>query len=481
MGSRTLLFAKDSPDRRRGTKLILRTTAALILTLGTWGCSRSKDNKVPPPLTSTGESCEVFKKALPKDVIQGYVEVPEDYEDPNGHKIKVFYYGRTGTVTNPTIVFFNGGPSGDSHSSYQSLESKKLEQGVTNSQFPLLYIDQRGTGCSTLYPKVQTIEDLIRLGHYGSREIVLDAETIRNKVQGKKTWKVFGQSFGGLIGKRYLQIAPKGIRSIHVHGFSNTQDDLGWLAQRIDTQNRLTEDFLAANPGTAEIYDRIENLITNETCIGTGPSKTCGRSILYSFARIIGFQHAWPFLNHTLRSFLKNDQLDLKAMKRYLELISDSEAGDGWGGLVVAWVDMGTPSFNFPTCSKIFARLEAEGKNPGSWRLHECKVAIQTGNADPESDQVIADYLSYVPQNILDLEVVVAAATSSPNIPFYLYSSGQDGFVPEETFAEEVARLGSRIYYENFPTSGHEGFATEEKIWVNLLNDLSHWQQAKGN
>ena len=118
-------------------------------------CS-SSTNSVPPPHISTQEAmveagtlnCQGFAKRLDLDfankpnAFYDFVEVPENPGDPASQIIKVFYYGRLVPGQTP-IVFFNGGPAADSHSSYLLLT--RLQQMDDKwASLPFIFFDQRG-------------------------------------------------------------------------------------------------------------------------------------------------------------------------------------------------------------------------------------------------------------------------------------------------------------------------------------------------
>src|SRR4051812_9548869 len=74
--------------------------------------------------TTADPSCSNFLKDLGRGFRTGYVSVPEDWDNPGSSKtIRVFFYWRPevtrGVGPSPQIpvVFFNGGPGGDSHAS----------------------------------------------------------------------------------------------------------------------------------------------------------------------------------------------------------------------------------------------------------------------------------------------------------------------------------------------------------------------------
>lgn len=447
----------------------------LSLTASLAACSHNDSTPAPPPPTK----CQKLIASLPSDYIHGTVTVPEDYADPNGRKIQVFYYGRLGTDPNfPTIVFFNGGPGGSSHSSFKAMTKINDSSADAKVHLPILYIDQRGTGCSTPYlSSVTQLSDLIRLSHYGSTEIVKDAEVVRKTLLGGQKWKVFGQSFGGLISKRYLQVAPEGIRSLHVHGFSSTNDETVWLSERIKAQNRLAQEFFVKYPGDEQVYLKIESLLNDQVCGQSGTSKSCGKPMLYAFTNFLGFHDQWDGIHKVLNVFLKDDHLNQAALNFWagiLARLSEGESGyNPWAGMVISWVDQGASDFSRTTCEKIYDILRKEGDKPETWPLHECKTAMSdSAQADTSAtDKQIYQILSYIPHNVLTLDMEVELVKQHPEIPFFLYSGGEDGFVPVETYSPEVAAMGNMIHYTNFPNSGHEGFMTEKQVWADLVND----------
>ena len=61
-----------------------------------------------------------FIKTLPKVFKYGWIEVPEDYEKPDGRKIHVFYYWRPVKSNKRPVIYYNGGPGASSHMMYKT-------------------------------------------------------------------------------------------------------------------------------------------------------------------------------------------------------------------------------------------------------------------------------------------------------------------------------------------------------------------------
>lgn len=111
-------------------------------------------------------ACKNFIASLPSDYMSGFVEAPEDPNDKSSPSLQIFYYGKIFSGVTP-VAFFNGGPTSSSWGSYGVL-SKAQKSNADYAKVPFIFIDQRGTGCSTPYPAVNSLEDLDRLKNWAS-------------------------------------------------------------------------------------------------------------------------------------------------------------------------------------------------------------------------------------------------------------------------------------------------------------------------
>src|SRR5262249_58841109 len=87
----------------------------------------------------------------------------------------------------------------------------------------VLLLDQRGTGRSTPLTSRTVagrsdadIAAYLRLMRADS--IVRDAEVLRERVAGGRTWETLGQSYGGWVTTTYLSQAPEGLDACYVTG-----------------------------------------------------------------------------------------------------------------------------------------------------------------------------------------------------------------------------------------------------------------------
>lgn len=408
------------------------------------------------------DPCENFDSLLPKDYIQGSVQVPEDYSNPQGRKIKVFYYGKIEAGKDP-IVFFNGGPGSDSHSSYSVMqrapEAKKLS---------FIFVDQRGTGCSDAFPNEPTKETVQRLTHYGSTEIVKDSEVIREKLLGAKSqWKVFGQSYGGLITHRYAIEAPRSIKGAFAHGFSLMNDQTEWLKFRIFSQKRVLEMYFQKYPSDRQILADARSMISEKRCYEDQGTRICGPKVLDAMAMFLGFSTSWPSMHNTIVGLINTDggisEEVLESFVRYY--VFGVYNNNGLAGSVISMSEISGGESEVVACAKVQERLEAEGERPDQWLVNECRLLA--GMKNDKWSEVLKDVefkLGMTP------EALKASLEKNPSLPFFLYSGVKDVFVPIETFTEEVNLLGELITYREFPNSGHEGFYTEPQVWSDILS-----------
>lgn len=440
-----------------------------------------------PPSESHGpnsDACRSFRARLPRSFRQGFVSVPEDWSAPKGapgsRKIRVFYYARPGSAAAPSgprspgrpVVFFNGGPAASSWSSFNLLESS-----LEAKRLPTVYIDQRGTGCSDPFPQSPIHADTARrLALYGSRGIVRDAETIRERLFGpKSTWRAFGQSYGGHVVHRYLETAPASLSGAFAHGSSIMGDPTEWLAERLRSQKRIAEEYLRAYPEDRARIRKIRDLIPEARCFEGGGTRLCGPAVLDAATYLLGFQPSWRTLHLWLAAMLDGESpagsLDERKLQSFVrQLVFGVYAGEanGFASSVLSRLEILPGLRDVEGCRLAQARLEktAGTDSPADWPFNECRMLSAFRYP---WDAAVEEAHPFDP---LRVEAIASSLASFPRLPFFLYSGQKDAFVPVASFQEEVTHLGDRIIYRNFPDSGHEGFYAEQQVWTDLLAPL---------
>lgn len=422
--------------------------------------------KVPDDSKAAAD-CQAFIKSLPEDYFHDFLEVPENWTDSSSPKIKVFYYGRI-TPGKDVVLFHNGGPASDSHSSYQVLAGQNHY-----NEFSFIFMDQRGTGCSTPFPEDYSLEGVTRLLQYGSRAIVLDSEALRKKLlPAGKTWKVFGQSFGGRIVQRYLQVAPEGLTSAHAHGLSVMSDDYQWVASRLLSQHRVFQDYIKVYPKDEAKIFKLRAQIPDDQCFVSGETSVCGSRVVDSLIIVLGFKSSWGTLHLRLSGLLdQNDHLNSYSLNQLVQdYVFGIFAHNYAAGTIITWADFFTDQPDLKFCDRPLEILRQKGEHPETWALNECRLLADIHNSkwDPLMLEFLKTHKGYA--DPIPLVKIKENLQLYPKLNFFLYSGQADVFVPLETFQEEINFLAPLVHYTNFPNSGHEGFFTEEKVWQDLAN-----------
>jgi len=225
------------------------------------------------------DKCREFLQELTSENLHYQsVEVPEDWTKPDGKKINVFYYTNF-DISNVdcrtpgrTLVYFNGGPASPSH-----FDCKPILDAL-GQEMRLVFFDQRGTGCSSLYPSGSTAETVKTLMRYSSMAIVKDAEAIRKKILGPSSkWALAGHSYGSLVVHRYLQTYPESIEEAFAYNLAIGVTPAEESKAQIDSEKQLLR----------EVPDNISaplkaarNAIPNNFCIRNEHGEICGPAIL---------------------------------------------------------------------------------------------------------------------------------------------------------------------------------------------------------
>jgi pimeloyl-ACP methyl ester carboxylesterase len=351
------------------------------------------------------------------------------------------------------VVFFNGGPSSDSHGSAQLLAPISF-----TSNSPFVFVDQRGTGCSSPYPDGLTVENAGRLMKWGSRGIVNDSEAVRKHLFGDRRWRVYGQSYGGLIVHRYVELHPEGVDRAIAHGFSVMQDPLAWVVDRISSQHRVGATYFARYPGDLDILQGARASVREDQCWKNGTDSMCGPNIFDSFTIMLGFQDDWPSLHKWIQALRNGDgSLNVPVVNSLVRQLVFGEYGaGGLGGDVISKMEI-VPGYDDRTnCIAATDRLKAAGEDPESWPINECRLLMTYQKPN-------FDLMKNVTPQPVQIDRI-ALNLSKGGLPMFLFSGQQDVFVPFATFDEEVKRMGKLIHYESFPNSGHEGFYTEPDV-----------------
>ena len=214
------------------------------------------------------------------------VEVPLDHGDPDGARIEVFAREVVAADREhedlPWLLFLQGGPGGKSPRP-GGAGAGWLAQATRTHR--VLLLDQRGTGRSTPLTgrTVAGLSDAEIASHlrlFRADSIVRDAEVLRERVAGGRTWETLGQSYGGFVTMVYLSLAPEGLDACYVTGglpgLSATADDVyARTYPRVAGKNAA---FYARYPDDAALVRRIaDHLDRSEVLLPDGDRLTTRR------------------------------------------------------------------------------------------------------------------------------------------------------------------------------------------------------------
>lgn len=430
----------------------------------------AKNGSDPSEFSGLPGDCKQFIASLPADYFHDWTAVPENPFEESSPKITVFYYGPK-KLNDDVVIFYNGGPGSDSHGNHTSLQ-KEINRYNLQNKISIVYMDQRGTGCSAAYPTQKTATDILRARWYGSTGIVYDSEAVRQKLIGDKKWKIFGQSYGAFIVHRYVSLFPNSVKAAYAHANTISSDPLERLYGRILSQHRTLQMYFANYPQDQEKLKFLKGYLSENVCFETTYiGLVCGHEAIEGLIPDLGFSNRWPSLNKSLNlAVTKNADGSLAVNSNALkDLISENdyeEAPTGYSLSTIGYFDRNVAAIDFETCTQIYNKLSVQGINSDVLLMTECLSAIQF-HANSKSREIVKSALGGQ-TDILTLEKFKNGLMTMGSKNFYLYSGEKDTFVPKDNFTEEINALGSMINYTHFTTSGHEGYRTEKQVWDDL-------------
>ncbi|KAL0631620.1 hypothetical protein Q9L58_009514 [Maublancomyces gigas] len=184
---------------------------------------------------ATTVKTESYRVAGGYKIVDRWFNVPLDYSSPTSETIVVFARSAIPNKSNddgesgakmPYAVYLQGGPGFECGPP----NSHPLTNFLFEKGYQLLYLDQRGTGLSTIITpatlardhrlsKNRTVQEQARyLKHFRADNIVRDCEAIRKVLLDNEKWTVVGQSFGGFCATAYLSLHPEGLKEVFTAG-----------------------------------------------------------------------------------------------------------------------------------------------------------------------------------------------------------------------------------------------------------------------
>lgn len=431
------------------------------------------------------DSCKSFIESIQSKYEFGWIQskvIPSKLDSDN---IFVFYYFVKATLVNGRlknpIAYFNGGPGYDSHGQSQMVETARAKHQI-KTELNFVYIDQRGTGCSSPYPTGSSIEVLEQLMHFGSNGIVHDAELIRQKLIGEHSWKIFGQSFGAYIVYRYLSLAPGSVTKAYAHGNAIGITDADRSYFRILSQHNVLEAFFKVYPNDRKRFSVFKSALADpKKCLKNKIRDYCGFEMMTPLVYSLGFTGSWENLHQWMQIIVPNLSLSEEGLQTYVsqfitsanfyyrskEKPEDTKDSINLSLNFFGLFDWSSRPFAAPICQTIYDRIQKKiGVGSDQLLLDECQAPLQFGFQD-QIESFIRKEMPNLTTDFLDPQQVLKQIVKN-KISVFAYSGGLDCYVPQEAFAAQNKVFGSKVKYTHFPSSGHDGYLEERQIFVDL-------------
>lgn len=271
------------------------------------------------------DKIESFKKSLCeaniKNIEVGYIEnylfgnagSLIDENNVKNNKIEVFYFIKKAQKENaPYLVFLNGGPGIAVSDMFLHYRYDSFLPNVN-----VVFFDQRGNGFSH-----QPLDDIHELKYYSAKYIISDSEKIREKILGKNSkWIVFGQSYGGVVARKYIEYAPSSIQKVITHGSAKYDAVDVAVNMEINTLNRLNL-FFSKFPEDRLLLESIKKELKDSDTISSQVFCIKGKGIIHLLALLFSIKSDEDF--HAYLGSLESSNLKqsfLNSIKPFSELV----------------------------------------------------------------------------------------------------------------------------------------------------------------
>lgn len=243
--------------------------------------------------------------------------------------IKVFYLIRKSLVEeSPYIIFFNGGPG--IGFTQQFFEHDGYSDFLPH--YNIVFMDQRGTGFSD-----KPSQNLYEYSYFTSKYICYDAELIRKKLLSENTkWMVFGQSFGGHLVRKYLELYSENALVGVSHGYGECSP----ITMKVNIEKvlfRQVKEYFIKYPEDKNVLIKIKESLNENDVIGGSARSLIGKNIMDIFSFYFGL-YTYEKIHDIIKMFsgkeLKNQFME--EIKYLGNLILDS----GILNAVVAYIDL---------------------------------------------------------------------------------------------------------------------------------------------
>ncbi|MTI68491.1 MAG: alpha/beta hydrolase [Firmicutes bacterium] len=399
-----------------------------------------------------------------KSKLFGESNLTLDKEGIENKKLDIFYMIRKSNIPNaPFMVFFNGGPGvGFTNTFLNHLENKNFFPNLN-----VVCIDQRGTGFSS---KASTLEEL---KYYSARYISYDVEQIRKKVLGKNgKWIVFGESYGGHIVRKYMELYPSYVLTAISHGYGECSPITMKVNIKIQT-HKLINSYFKKYPKDLVKIKKLKSKLNKSHSISTDKKKVSGTYLLDALAYIFG-----PYSEeqiHNLINNLDNDNLVndyIKSSEDFIKILLN--ASDSKLNSVVSYIDL----LEGLSDDKLNKMVKKKQKKM-NYNFDESLISKDRFNKgiknvkdnDNNLDKLINN--DYFKADLIDFKKLIKNLEKN-KVTLYIFASKDDSMTPIEAIKEEKKTIeklnGSKFYNFHFVNGGHgEWLHNNDKLFSDII------------
>ncbi len=413
--------------------------------------------------TNLTESCKDFIKTLsPAGFSWGWLKSPEKVNQSNSNLIDVFYYFKLVTSA-PPVVFFNGGPMSDSHQDF--LEFKDLPST------PLVFLDQRGTGCSSAYP-YKNQSKAFEYIFWGTTGIVHDAELVRKRLNLNK-WTIVGHSYGSYIVQRYLELFPQSIIKAGGNGGGivnfdplSIQSKAPNLEMRYEEQFYVLQDYFNKYPQDKINVKKIVNL--NLCKINASSRLDCGAEYLQKLSLdIMGFYDLWESIHLAIVEVVNS-----KVVYIHQDVSYENQFNPTHGHIIAL-------EFIGETINLVnYERLRLIGSQIlGSKELIALSESWQYSKPNyfwhSLGDKLSLKYKEWIFKETgireIRTDTIRKNLEKYPNIEYTMWSGKYDYYSPRRLLFTSCSQIGPKC---NFVANDHNGHEYHESLYVFMSPEL---------
>lgn len=248
-------------------------------------------------------NCRQFRKDLGSEYLHRVLYVPESRKDLSSRNLRIFFYHKP-IKENLPVVLVAGSPIGKA--SWDDLyRFKGIQENLAAN---VVFVDVRGTGCSTPYPGSLEDEDLLAT-QYGPDDIAKDLLLVRQTVDPKAAlhWNLISKNFGNIVAAHILKNTEFKWELAQFYGFVFQESAKEDLKEKIKSQRRAVNRYFKTYTGDLNSLDIAFSLFPSQACLQFIEVNICGAQMLGALTALFELRSSWSTL-HELFQQLKNHE-----------------------------------------------------------------------------------------------------------------------------------------------------------------------------